>query len=81
MHWHGPSCLEGPFARKRVISGQPKTFAVSAVKSKSARSRRPNLRQDLIARVKREIAKGTYDTNEKLEAALDQLFQQFHTAE
>jgi len=32
-----------------------------------------DVRQDLVARVRREIQAGTYDTPEKLEAALDRL--------
>ena len=33
----------------------------------------PDVRQDLVARVRQEIQAGTYDTPEKLEAALDRL--------
>ena len=33
----------------------------------------PDVRQELVARVRREIQAGTYDTPEKLEAALDRL--------
>ena len=33
----------------------------------------PDVRTDLVARVRREIQAGTYDTAEKLEAALDRL--------
>jgi anti-sigma28 factor (negative regulator of flagellin synthesis) len=33
----------------------------------------PEVREDLVARVRAEIAKGTYDTPEKLEEALDRL--------
>jgi Anti-sigma-28 factor, FlgM len=32
-----------------------------------------DVRQDLVARVRQEIQAGTYDTMEKLEAALDRL--------
>ena len=32
-----------------------------------------DVRQDLVARVRQEIQAGTYDTPEKLEAALDRL--------
>ena len=33
----------------------------------------PDVRHDLVARVRQEIQAGTYDTPEKLEAALDRL--------
>jgi hypothetical protein len=33
----------------------------------------PDIRTELVARVRREILDGTYDTAEKLEAALDRL--------
>jgi hypothetical protein len=33
----------------------------------------PDVRQDLVTRVRQEIQAGTYDTPEKLEAALDRL--------
>jgi hypothetical protein len=36
-------------------------------------SNAPDVRQELVARVRREIQAGTYDTPEKLEAALDRL--------
>ena len=35
----------------------------------------PPIRHELVARVRREIAAGTYDTPERLEAALERLFQ------
>jgi len=34
----------------------------------------PDIRADLVLRVRREIAAGTYDTPDKWEMALDQLF-------
>jgi hypothetical protein len=33
----------------------------------------PEVRQELVARVRQEIRAGTYDTPEKLEAAVDRL--------
>jgi hypothetical protein len=33
----------------------------------------PDVRQELVARVRQEIRAGTYDTPDKLEAALDRL--------
>lgn len=36
----------------------------------------PEIRQDLVARVRAEIAAGTYETSEKLAAALDRLLDE-----
>ena len=33
----------------------------------------PNIRHDLVARIRREIAAGTYETPEKLDAALERM--------
>jgi negative regulator of flagellin synthesis FlgM len=37
-------------------------------------SQNPDVRQERLARIKEAIANGTYDTDEKLEAALAKLF-------
>jgi hypothetical protein len=64
MYRHGPTCLDGPVSRNRScwreVSGGGPALAEEA----------PEFRADLVARVRREIAAGTYDTPEKLEAAL-----------
>jgi hypothetical protein len=36
------------------------------------------IRHDLVARVRREIAEGAYDTEERWEAALDRLSDRLH---
>ncbi len=36
----------------------------------------PHIRADLVARIRREILRGTYDTPEKLELALQQLLNE-----
>lgn len=38
----------------------------------------PTIRHDLVARVRREIEAGTYDTEEKLEAALARLLERLN---
>lgn len=38
---------------------------------------RDGIRHDLVARVRREIAAGSYDTPEKLERALERMIDQF----
>jgi anti-sigma28 factor (negative regulator of flagellin synthesis) len=37
----------------------------------------PEVRQELVARIRQEIQAGTYDTAEKFEAALERLTAQF----
>ena len=37
--------------------------------------RQGQIRQDLVDRIRREIAAGTYETPEKLQAALERLLQ------
>jgi negative regulator of flagellin synthesis FlgM len=61
MFVHGPSCLSGPVTRGR--GWWPRATPADD---------RP-IRADLVARVRREIAAGTYDTPEKLDAALERL--------
>ena len=67
MYRHGPTCLEGPVTRKRPCWRE--TFGADAVPEAA------EVRADLVARVRREIAAGTYDTPEKLEAALERLLE------
>jgi hypothetical protein len=42
---------------------------------KNAPSKDAPIRKELVERVRREIAEGTYDTPEKWDAALDRLFK------
>ena len=67
MYRHGPTCLAGPVTLARPVWGEafaePRTDEVDSSK----------IRADLVARVRREIAAGTYDTPEKLVLALDRL--------
>ena len=70
MYRHGPTCLEGPVSRHRPCWRE--TSAAGAAVAEET----PEIRADLVARVRREIAAGTYDTPEKLEAALRRLFDQ-----
>jgi hypothetical protein len=61
MFEHGPTCLKGPRSRKR-------SQWQSEVECQEG-----TFRADLVARIRREIAEGTYDTPEKLEIALGRL--------
>jgi hypothetical protein len=62
MFQHGPTCLKGPRSRKRTQWRRP-------IETQDDIS----FRADLVARIRREIAEGTYDTEEKFEIALDRL--------
>jgi Anti-sigma-28 factor, FlgM len=67
MKLHGPSCLPGPVVH-RLTRGTPMIDNEKPVPLDD-----PDVRTELVARVRREIAEGTYDTDEKLEAALERL--------
>jgi hypothetical protein len=87
MHVHGPNLLQGPVSRRRLwwnnsdedimeaMSKLPpgKDVATPKATPKKPRSADAPIRTELVERVRREIAAGTYDTPEKWEAALDRL--------
>jgi hypothetical protein len=87
MHVHGPNLLQGPVSRRRIwwnVSDDDIMEAMSnlppckdiATQNDAACKPRPGdapIRTELVERVRREIAAGTYDTPEKWEAALDRL--------
>jgi hypothetical protein len=60
MFSHGPECLEGPVSH---------TFRQIRTDSSDT-----SIRFELVARIRREIAAGVYDTPDKWEAALLKLF-------
>jgi hypothetical protein len=70
MTSHTATCLKGPVTLERPWWAPRKR--------KSARRRQAassGIRADLVARVRRELADGTYDTPEKWEKALSRLFR------
>ncbi len=79
MHEHGPNCREGPIRGSRAwwrgLAPQTESFAQPATttRNEAVGMEDTNIRHEIIARVRREIAAGTYDTPEKWEAALDRL--------
>ena len=84
MHEHGPDELIGPVrgtaAWWRGMGAQPDPNGRGPPVSKKPRKKRradndddPPIRKALVERVRREIAAGTYDTEEKWEIALDRL--------
>jgi hypothetical protein len=69
---HQPSVLRGPSRRSHFTSRLP-------TRTKKLRSRKADadlFRADLVARVRAEIALGTYETPEKLELALTRLLEE-----
>jgi hypothetical protein len=66
MNAHGPSCLPGPVTR------DPDWWSVPAG-TDSPHDEAAPVRLDLVERVRREIAAGTYDTPERFDAALEAL--------
>ena len=64
MHTHNPSCLAGPLTQTREWW---------RTVDETAKEKEAPFRAALVERVRREIAAGTYDTEEKWEIALDRL--------
>ena len=86
MHSHVASCLRGPVSARRVWWGPVAPEKTPAGPNQAScrentmdnrtepfLPRDPEIRADLVARVRREIAAGTYETEEKWEIALDRL--------
>jgi Anti-sigma-28 factor, FlgM len=68
MHRHGSSCLKGP-----VTLDRPWWVRPSRKPRPRSKANGTEVRSDLVARVRRAIAAGTYDTPERWDAALDRL--------
>ena len=75
MNFHGASCLEGPVTRSRPWWGPEEETGIATLEEAD-----PEIRHDLVARVRREIAAGEYDTPEKFERALDRLLLSLESA-
>ena len=72
------SCLQGPHLPARMLrAGRPPVMRKGFCRSGAARYQTsdPTIRHELVARVRREIAAGTYDTEEKMDAALARLLE------
>ena len=69
MHSHGPATLPGPFTRSHTTVKRPAKPRHTNLPADSAIP----VRTELVARVRRAIADGTYDTPERWAAALDKL--------
>lgn len=82
MFTHLPDCLKGPVTQDRgwwpradeeVMDHEDTSPFDPASRNTVPRLDDPNIRRELVERVRREIAEGTYDTPEKWEAALDRM--------
>jgi hypothetical protein len=79
MKLHASTCLKGPVSQARRCWKK----GLAKGKESNRHARRParegragdGIRHDLVARVRKEIAAGTYDTPEKWQAALDRLLE------
>lgn len=59
-------------------AGDTIALSTEAIALDLLRNNGVEIRQDLVNRVREEIANGTYDTPDKFEAALDQLLSDFN---
>lgn len=79
MYRNASTCLNAPKSRSRAWSQEgPEAVSLDGATTgrlESLSPRSDGLRLDLIARVRREIAAGTYDTPDKMEIALERLLQ------
>lgn len=82
-HVHGPHSLQGPYSARSnsarphfSVSGPADQLDISAAAQAAIDAidkANDTVRTDLVARVKNEIAAGTYESAEKLDAALERL--------
>ena len=87
MQPHGPDPLAGPLrGTSSWWHGRPDPAPTKPAKQPpmndteppepSKRTRRPRkIRTELVARIKKEIAEGTYETDERWHAALDRMVE------
>jgi anti-sigma28 factor (negative regulator of flagellin synthesis) len=76
MYWHTPVSLRGPVTSARAWWNTSDVRPNTVEESSSAGATAvvdEEIRADLVARVRQEIADGCYDTSEKWEAALDRM--------
>ncbi len=81
---HGTQGIKGPHSNQRSNGAKPASSAtgptdqvdISPAGEAAAQAAEGTVRADLVARVRSEIANGTYETPEKLDAALDGLLNE-----
>ena len=81
MYVHAASRFQGPRSRKRQGWSRPRRGpsvpdSKPPMVDKTESAADAPIRAGLVARIRREIAAGTYDTEEKWEIALDRLFDE-----
>jgi hypothetical protein len=79
MYRYGSACVveKGSRLRRRGQEGpSAESHRMEFDGRKGYSTARDGIRHDLVARVRQEIAAGTYDTPEKLELALERMFDQ-----
>lgn len=74
MFQHGSSCLAGPVSKRRTWWHVDEDFGIE-----ESTENNTGIRTDLVARVRREIAAGTYDTPEKFEIAFDRMLRRIES--
>ena len=85
-HLHGPQAISPPHAERLSQSSAPQrgepicdeleiSDAARAAEAQQAASA-PDIRADRVAAIRAQIAAGTYETPEKLDAALDRLLDE-----
>ena len=75
------ACLQGPHFPARLLRpSRPSVRKGLCQSGAPPRANDPAIRFELVARVRREIAAGTYDTPEKLDLALARLLERHDLA-
>ena len=79
MNMHMASTVLGPRRRLPALSaGSTADSVQSPVRKGDKKLPKSNsIRWHLVERIKKEIAEGTYDTDEKLDKALDRFLDQY----
>lgn len=74
---HSPRHFQGPLRGTRAWwrGMEPQLDQPETISREEPKKDKSRIRKDLVDRVKREIAAGVYDTEEKWEAALDRLLE------
>ncbi len=87
MLHHGPSLLKGPISHARSwwvgedAETAPGETAANAATGNSPAPADGSIRADLVERIRREIADGTYETPEKWDIALSRLLNRLESDE
>lgn len=84
VHLHGPQQIGSPHGVQQHDAPQPRTTSQSATEVDISDTAQflgqvqdlPEIRSDRVAELREQIASGDYDTDEKLEIALDRLAEE-----